>query len=350
MKSLDLENKIHNILVYILCDNPISKKYRLNKFERYLIPIGFEKIKELVNNQSEYKERMLTDTKEKSLNKELENFLNVLKNNFKEEDLHNFYYNIEWVKLKVKKFKIADIIFDKITYGTYDTKINKLYLFRNISVDNIYHELFHLSSRDTTRKDDSDGFVLDLGNEEIGNALNEGYTELLATRYFGKSNGEPDCYFLETKVAKNLEMIVGREKMQSLYLNADFFGLFNELEKYYTKEEIENFIISLDVVSLHREKKYVGEEEIKKIDLIMEDIICFLTKGFCKVLLAQNNNVEANKALLIPYLQELNIRFDKYDEYEFNIDKINQVIISILGPQTKLDECILKKEETCYNK
>lgn len=339
----------HNLITYILCDNPISKKYRLNKLEKMLYPIDFEYIKKLIEYQRIDKVRTLTDTKEKYINKEYDYFLKVLKANFKEEDLKNLYYNIEWVKFTIKRYRLGEFILGKITYGQYDVKSNKLYFSKKDRDLYSYHELLHLSSTDTTLNNHSTGFALDVDNGVIGHGLNEGYTEYLSNKYFYKLNDDDDFYYLEQNVAENLEMIVGKEKMQSLYLNSDFFGLFKELEKYYTPEEIEKFIINLDLVNYYGFKNYVGKEESNKINKLMEDVICFLVKGYSKILQKQNNTVEENKKLLIYFVRKIDICYDEYSHYDYDIIRINNVIRDILGKESMLDESILKKEESCYN-
>ena len=82
----------------------------------------------------------------------------------------------------------------------------------------------------------------------IGSGLNEGYTQLLTERYFGETNEIAASYKICMFFSKKLEEIIGKDKMQSLYLNANLTELINELKKYDTEENIIKFIKSLDTI------------------------------------------------------------------------------------------------------
>ena len=88
---------------------------------------------------------------------------------------------------------------------------------------------------------------------------------------------------------KKLEKIVGKEKMLSLYLNANLFGLINELKQYTAEEEIMCFIKNTNFIY-----KYLDKE---KADLALKDMLAesikeineFLVKVYFKKLLIQLN-------------------------------------------------------------
>ena len=87
-----------------------------------------------------------------------------------------------------------------------------------------------------------DGIIYSgLSEQNIGIGLNEGYTELLAKRYFDKSNN--NGYIFETQIAKLLELIIGQEKMESYYFNANLYGLIEELRKYNNFYSIDNLLL-----------------------------------------------------------------------------------------------------------
>lgn len=77
----------------------------------------------------------------------------------------------------------------------------------------------------------------------IGDALCEGYTELLAVRLNHELN--PSLMRFE-KSALFIEKLIGRNKMINLYFTADLLGLINELEEYDTYENIIHYIRLLD--------------------------------------------------------------------------------------------------------
>lgn len=339
------ESKIQKFICYLLCDNFIAKKYRLKKFNNMLIPIGLDNIKNLIeNSRDENITRTLTKIKEEELIQVINYFKKVLEKNFKKEDLNNFFYNKEWVEIIIKNFYLKNIILNTSMVGQYDVKKNKLYFIKNRIDESIYHELFHLASTDSDSNNMSTGFSLDIGSSYIGDALNEGYTQLLAERYFNETD---DSYVYETRVAHNLEMIIGKNKMQSLYMNTDFFGLVEELEKYYSKKEIEKFLVNLDIVSKYIPKTLISIEEIDKINQLMDEIACFLFKGYCKIISNKKYEKQVIKDSLENYLFIINIR---YNNVPISIFKINKIIEEFLGSEYKLDLNILKTEEVCYNK
>lgn len=340
----NLNDKIYNIVINVLCNNFIAKTYKLAKLEKILEVEGLEKLENIKLEYYKDEPRLLQNNEK--FKEEIENFRKVLETNFNKKDLDNFYYNIEWVKIKDKKIE------NGISNGTYNKKTNSMVIFKNKSKTTIHHELFHMSASNTTLKNFIGGFCVSADKYVIGLALDEGYTELLANRYFNQEVYETldfDSYLIEARVAYNLEKIVGKDKMQSLYLTSNLLGLINELKEYYTDKEIEQFLINLDVISIYQDNLLISEEENNRLNEVMEEIICFLVKGYSKILLKQNNSNERNIGLLNDYIQVVNIDYDRlYHDYEYDINKINEIINEILG--IKLDSDVLKRNKTCYNK
>lgn len=344
------DSKIKKIICYLFCDNLVMRKYKLKKLSAMLEPINFDKIKEYVNTTRYKGTRSIEQIKENELNELINNFESVLKENFNIEDLHNFLYNKEWFKIIIKKVSLENIIFHKEVLGNYDVKKNSITVLKSDISEAIYHELFHLSSTDTDANNKSSGFSLNYDNHLIANSLNEGYTQLLTEKYFTKI--EEDIYLYEKRIALNLETIVTKEKMQSLYMNSDFFGLVKELEKYYNKEEIEKFIVNVDVIGEYMtNKNLVGLDEVSIINDLLERNICFLIKGYCKLLKKQKLSIEETKNKLIDYLYIMDIKYiERENDYEYDICKINKVIEQNLGIEYTLDLDILKIDDVCYNK
>lgn len=336
-------NRFFDLIINFYENNLIVRTYQLCKLRKYLETVGLDRI---INFKPKYdfKPKMLKENSR--FKNEIEDFENVLKNNFNITDMVNYYYNIEWVKITYKNIS-------KENYrGVYNVGKNKLVIYKNKSNVTIYHELFHLASTNTTHKDYSTGFSFLSKDMALGDTLNEGYTELLATRYFNK-----ECYEklnfgdhnFESRVALNLEKIVGMEKMQSLYMNSNLKGLIKELEQYYTTNEIEQFLTNLDVITLYTNNLILPDIINDELNFVMENVICFLVKGYCKKLLKENNSEEENIKLLEEYLNILNMDWNGItSDYEYNIDRINLEISQVLN--IKLDLDVLKKDKTCYNK
>lgn len=144
-----------------------------------------------------------------------------------------FYHNVRTLKIdrheSLSKYKVF--------IANYDPIKNVI----NITDEKSFpHELNHMSSS-YYDGDDYSG----LSQNSFGTGLNEGYTELLAERYF--KSGE--SYPAEFKIASNLEQIVGREKMEQYYYTANLFELIEELKQYDTHENIMKFIGYVDIVT-----------------------------------------------------------------------------------------------------
>lgn len=345
------ETKLETFIFYILCDNPKISKLKLKRIERELYIFGLDKIKEMVNaTRTENTTRTISEIKSLELKEKIENFEKVLKENFKQEDIHNFLYNREWLQVIIKKFSLKNVLRGaEFVQGQYDVQKNQIILLSDHIKDASEHEFFHMASTDIDSNNLSTGFSLEFDGYNIGDALNEGYTQLLTERYFNDQND--GSYELEKAFAKNLETIVGNDRMQSLYLKADFFGLVEELTKYYTEYEIEEFLVKLDVISNIGDKNFVGTEEINKINKLIEDNVCFLLKGYCKKLVKLNISLLEMKELIIDFLFKVNIKYNIRDnEYYFDINRFNEIIRENLSKELLLELDVLKTEDICYNK
>ena len=124
----------------------------------------------------------------------------------------------------------------------------------------IAHELLHMA---TSKEDDQ---VLCCGFHQInkktktniGIALNEGYTEHLNQQHFFPDYFD-DSYLHEQSIAYEFEKIIGREKMEKLYFEADLYGLIQELTKYASVEEIITFLRDFD--KLHTKPVPIEQKE-----------------------------------------------------------------------------------------
>ena len=111
----------------------------------------------------------------------------------------------------------------------------------------IAHELLHMS----TSKIEENTFYCGFQQTNkktginIGIALNEGYTEHLNQQYFFPDYFD-DSYIHEQSIAYEIEKIVGKEKMEKYYFNADLYSLIQELTKYAELEEIITFLRDFD--------------------------------------------------------------------------------------------------------
>lgn len=130
--------------------------------------------------------------------------------------------------------------------GRYSISDNIIYLGKRSA---IIHELLHVASSIMIDEYAFSGFSQSDLKQLIttGNALNEGYTSLLESRYFSEFH-DHDAYVYEKKIAKIIEKIVGQTRMEELYFNADLYELINEMNKYGNNIDILRLMKKLDVV------------------------------------------------------------------------------------------------------
>lgn len=220
---------------------------------------------------------------------------------FPQEDLINFYNNVNTLKISNSTFKLKNFILRTSTAGTYDTKKNKITVDENNCSTTIFHELLHMASSTFTNGIRYSGFNQASIKKglNIGNGLNEGYTELLCRRYFAENTEVTNAYEYQVFTTERLEKIVGKEKMQSLYLNANLPGLIDELKQYSTEEEIMEFIASTDFVLEHLDNKKFKMFEKGMITNSLKNINKFLIKTYSNQLLEKYNKSEINSEQLI---------------------------------------------------
>ena len=194
----------------------------------------------------------------KDFSLELYDFAKILQDNFNKEDLANFYYNVSYLHLV-----LADKILSRNNnvLGLYEPLSNTLVYNNKSSHVNLimFHELFHMAGTYLTPDAIYSGFWVRGLNKfkkvNIGNCLNEGYTQLLTEKYYHSETREnsehqslASAYIMAMYISISIEQIVGREKMGKFYLNANLKGLINELEKYVPLTEIQKFLIISDTL------------------------------------------------------------------------------------------------------
>lgn len=307
MKLNDLFEKIIYTITYLNEKNVFYKKYRLNKIENYFVSYNFDKIKLLTENTRKIENKRVIYNKK--IKETLHTFHDVLKNKLPEENLYNFYNNINGLKVFINR-----TFFNKFFSSSGIYKYNKNYIFLNEITDEcIYHELLHLSSNrfDENNANCYCGFMFCDKNSSIGYGINEGYTEYLTQKFF---DVKQKSYIFETLVAHYLEQIIGEDKMQKFYFNGDLYGLYKELLKYSKEFQIKNFINRLDYYTTRGSEVKTGRE--KEFNINQEDkIINYLITIY-------NNKITNDSKLRETEIYELRKTFinslmqDYYNYYE----------------------------------
>ncbi len=241
----------------------------------------------------------------------IEDFYNNLIKEVKKEYLSSFYQNITSLTIEEKRGFINTLItlFTSGSYDYYDNKIN-IYPFQERYCDIIRHELLHMS----TRKNDKDkchiGFLQVQKEIYIGNALNEGYTEIMCKRLQNDYQITPS-YKYPFIIAQIIEKIVGKEKMKELYFTSNLYELTNILTKYNTISNIKDFLIDTDYILSPLYNRELSNKVIDINNFIYETFTNWLIKE------TVNNSKEEYKSFIELITQVLEI---------YNKDIINKNI------------------------
>lgn len=279
---------------------------------------------------------------------EIVEFTETIIEKFPREDLINFFNNINELRVKNKRFSIWNFILQRNTIACYNVKSNKILVGAKWA---LYHELFHMACSININGILYSGFSQSSFRPNIlalGRGLNEGYTDLLAVRYFGHK-GITISYKFEADIAEKLELIVGQQKMESLYLNSNLHGLIDELKEYSSEEEIMNFICGLDFLSEHLNNNSL--KMLKKGMLVrrLKEVNEFLLKAYIIKLKKQieNETLQVDKAvnLLSDYISALGLSITiKKNTYTYlTIDRITEIFEEVLG-EYKLSDLENNKE------
>ena len=185
--------------------------------------------KELYNNSDNEKKEILNLTK-----------LAIRDNNdyLDQKDILNSFSSLKIVI--TSNDKLLTNTSDNII-GRYDQETNTLYLKEGLDEDvlntTIFHEFLHFLSKS--------GFVSTSFNKNgyIGDALNEGMTQLLVNEYF---KNQLFVYSNEVSITKALVEMVGSDFMRECYFSHDLDSLIDELSKYVSHEYVISLLKNMD--------------------------------------------------------------------------------------------------------
>lgn len=219
---------ISNILLENIYLNKIHK-YK-NSIIRELPPIDIESVEKRKGEIESQKIKVLLP------------YLKKLEKYTSEENLKTAYRNLKDVKVSRS---LKPILRFSESYSSLQNKIE--YIFKK----NLCHEFLHLASTYYSEKTKElfSGFrQWKSGKEkgaEIGTGINEGYTELLASRIEKK---KPSLiYRKQAKIAELFEYFFDNPKdMEDYYFNHNLPGLIKHLEQFASREEIIDLIQLID--------------------------------------------------------------------------------------------------------
>ena len=160
----------------------------------------------------------------------------------KPDNMKTAYKNLASVISAKKTFNLLSL-----STGTYEVANNKIN-YANESA--IGHELLHMASSfyDKIKKIEYCGFSQCSNSKRIGMGLDEGYTELLASRIFNKKH-KPEAYHRLVRLAHLFEFFFDNPKeMEDYYFNHDLPGFIRHMSKFASKDEIVDILSSMDII------------------------------------------------------------------------------------------------------
>lgn len=222
----------------------------------------------------------ISEIKNKKLGDELIKFRKKLYQKVNNKNLSLLNNNLSSLKVKIR-YLAPEILTLKVAAGKYNVIKNKITMLNFLKNEALNHELLHMATAfyDKKLKIGFCGFqqILFYKKESLGRGLNEGYTQLISRRYFNENNNcVIDGYNVCMHFAEKLEEIVGKDRMEIFYFNADFMGLYEYLTKFGESSNIATFIAILD--------NFVKKRSILDIknDIEHKLLICYLSKWFIK--------------------------------------------------------------------
>lgn len=322
----------------------INKDIEIEKTDKIVMP------PELISNHTgiNYKNIISYEFSE-----EIAKFARIMTTNFSSENLVILYNNINDLKIEkiyMNEFleHIKNIIFKR---GTKDLNVAGYNVFLNrVRIEEEYvdidmpHELFHMASSvyDKEKKVLYTGFVQTIikENRNIGDGINEGYTEWMVAKYYDESIlSDSTSYKYLCNVARNLDEIVGKDKMEKLYLKANLKGLVEELVKYNSYDNVMHFISATDYLyhNLNESRKSKQEKEVitNELKFINKFMIESITKS--TALMYSDNEISIEDIVPIISKKIKNIHDVKTKKEDFNVkpdmQEIAQIVASILNEQ-----------------
>lgn len=281
------------------------------------------------------KERLL----KQKFGESIVNFATTITRIMPDADLTLFYNNLSNLTTTTKNFKISNLLLNSDTQGSYGSKSNQIMLQEDNYTLTIDHELFHMASSFYRESDGMifSGFMQETKDKKsIGAGINEGYTQLLAERYFEENL---KAYSYEKSIVEKLEMVVGKEKMESLYLNANLYGLIQELKQYEEENTIMQFIADMDFLNRHSsEKSWLPTEKNMTIPKL-KNVNNFLLSCYLKKIKMDNNelDIELLSEKFINFIVGIPLELKKgnkeyvFMEKEDIMDTIDKVLKSLKG-------------------
>lgn len=216
------------------------------------------------------------------INEVLIDFVNTMIQTFPKDDLILLNNNLNKLNIVTRNFKLSNVLKHENTGAKWIPEKNRIEVSLQNYRNTINHELLHVAS---TYISDNNmihcGFYTYLNeHSNIGESINEGYTQYLAEKYFTKYP-VLKAYTYEKQIACAIELIIGSKLMQKLYFSADLDGLVASLECFEIKDNIYAFLNKMDYITKTKKDK--------KIISVLKEINYFVISIYLRKAMKENN-------------------------------------------------------------
>ncbi len=239
----------------------VLKKYEetLNEAVKENKNTLFIKEKYAILNKEEKEIFKQVENKLKQSNEAIYEFYRELTRHTSPENLRNFVSNIQFATLDINDSK-KKCVFQSF----YDQTKNKITIYTQLP-KTLTHDLLHLSSNNQSAK--TNGFhaygTFKEDSYEIGNGLDEGYTEILNQRYFQQvAINSPKLVRLSSLIEKFYQ---NPKDMETDYFNACLENLILELTKSMDIKDAINIVLKIDYVAIHPNDHIFYHKVINKL-------------------------------------------------------------------------------------
>ena len=241
-----LLNKIKNLKMYKI----ISSNYKLNKGNMFNNKIYIPDC--LLNTDKNIGDIIINYIS--VISKVISNeYLYILSNNIRSVKLSKQNISSDEIDIKQGSFHAGGYYCEKNEIIYYDESLYK-YFFKNDYIKALKqiltHELFHLSS--TKIKDNN--VYSGLSYNITGNALNEGYTELLTNNLFNYNHILTN-YEYEKRIAFLISNFLGSNNMNKIYFTTDNEKMIMLLNEYSTYKNTNCFLKELDFINENKKNR-----------------------------------------------------------------------------------------------
>lgn len=275
VKKLFIKLTLLTSILYL--ENKTIKKFEIYKDFKVNCKVKIEK------SPTENKKNVILNNDELfKLDKEVRIFYTRITKKLPHINFTCFNSNIKTIEFKEKNIKIYNKIVDFHAAAYYIPKKNTIIHPKNVNRYTLSHELIHMASTyiDNEKQIIYSGFRQTSlkCHTNIGNSLNEGYTELINSRYFKTNHHTKTKYKIEVNICKCLEIIVGKELMENLYFEANLYDLIEYLKQYDNEENIILFLKKMDFITKYLYKSSQNKLKYKLINKFVVDLCNTLDK------------------------------------------------------------------------